>query len=164
MHLWIRLPNWLGDVVMTLPLLRALRASRPDAEITIIGKAQFRVLLETWEIADCFLPVPPKGFGYFRYFWKLRGRFPDCYLLFTNSVRSDLEALFTGCPQRFGILRCGQLRPFLTHTFTPKADFDETPLTNYRFGSNFSATSASLSPPVGFHEPPPRRRATQISH
>ena len=32
----IRLPNWLGDVVMALPLLRAIRSGRPDAEIILI--------------------------------------------------------------------------------------------------------------------------------
>ena len=38
-RVWIRLPNWLGNVVMALPLLRALRRSRPDAEITLLARA-----------------------------------------------------------------------------------------------------------------------------
>ena len=40
----IRLPNWLGDVVMALPLLRAIRAGRPDAEITLLARAHFAPL------------------------------------------------------------------------------------------------------------------------
>jgi len=32
-RVYLRLPNWLGDVVMVLPLLRALRAARSDADI-----------------------------------------------------------------------------------------------------------------------------------
>lgn len=28
-RLWVRMPNWLGDVVMALPLLRAIRKARP---------------------------------------------------------------------------------------------------------------------------------------
>jgi heptosyltransferase-2 len=45
-RLWVRMPNWLGDVVMALPLLRAIRQGRPDFEITLIGKAAFRPLFE----------------------------------------------------------------------------------------------------------------------
>jgi hypothetical protein len=37
-RIWVRLPNWLGDAVMVLPLLRALRLSRPDAELTLVAQ------------------------------------------------------------------------------------------------------------------------------
>ena len=33
-RLWVRVPNWLGDVVMVVPILRAIRRGRPDFEIT----------------------------------------------------------------------------------------------------------------------------------
>lgn len=124
-RLWIRLPNWLGDVVMVLPLLRAIRAGRPDAEITLVGKSAFHPLLERWAIADRLEPLPPRGWGYFPHFWSRRRAYPDFYLLFTNSLRGDLEAWLTRCRQRFGLVRPGKRRPLLSHAFPVPSDFDE---------------------------------------
>lgn len=124
-RVFVRLPNWLGDVVMALPLLRALRASRPDAELTLLAKAQFLPLIESWGVADQLHALPARGWGYFAHFWRLRRAYPDTWLLFTNSVRGDLEAWLAGCPQRFGLVRSGQHRPLLTHTYEVPADFDE---------------------------------------
>ena len=124
---WIRLPNWLGDVVMALPLLRALRRSRPDAQITVIGKGAFAPFLEATGLVDRVIALPRRGFSYFRFFRKLRGEFPDVYVLFTNSFRGDLEAWLTCCPQRFGVVRPGTRRPLLTHAYdVPVSDGERT--------------------------------------
>ncbi|HTX67414.1 MAG TPA: glycosyltransferase family 9 protein [Opitutaceae bacterium] len=114
-RLWVRMPNWLGDVVMTLPLLRALRVSRPDAHVTLLAKPGLAPLLEQLGVADAVRPLPARGRGYLRHFWRLRAEYPDCYLLFTHSLRGDLEAWLTRCPQRFGVSRPGRRRPLLTH-------------------------------------------------
>lgn len=124
-RIWIRLPNWLGDVVMALPLLRAIRLSRPDAELTLVGRRQFLPLVATWGIADRVHALPPRGRGYWRHFWKLRREYPDVWLLFTNSFRGDLEAWLAGARQRFGIKRPGKPRPLLSHAYPLPADFDE---------------------------------------
>ncbi len=124
-RLWIRLPNWLGDVVMALPLLRAIRASRPDAEITLVAKKQFLPLLAAWGVADHLHALPPRGLGYWTHFWQLRPAYIDVWLLFTNSARGDLEAWLSGTRQRFGIGRPGKWRPLLSHAYALPARFDE---------------------------------------
>lgn len=125
-RLWVRLPNWLGDVVMALPVLRAIRVGRPDFEFTLIGKAGFKPLVDRLGVADHFIPLPEQGAAYFKAFHVLRFSYPDTYLLFTNSVRSDLEAWLTRCQQRFGMVRPGRRRPLLTDPYRLPELFDES--------------------------------------
>lgn len=125
-HLWIRLPNWLGDVVMAIPLIRAIRESRPDLSITLLGQKHFMPLLQRFQIADALIPLPKKGITYYWHILKLRKEHPDVHLLFTNSLRGDLEAKLIGAPHRYGMLRPGKSRPLLSHTWALPADLDET--------------------------------------
>ncbi|WP_308985601.1 glycosyltransferase family 9 protein [Thalassobacterium sedimentorum] len=125
-RLWVRLPNWLGDVVMALPILRAIRAARPDFEMTLIGKAAFQPLVERLGVADHFVPLPERGRGYFKTFYAKRREYPDTYLLLTNSFRGDLEAWLTRCQQRIGMVRPGKRRPLLTDPYHLSSEVDET--------------------------------------
>ncbi|HEY7869857.1 MAG TPA: lipopolysaccharide heptosyltransferase II, partial [Methylomirabilota bacterium] len=52
----VRTPNWLGDTVMALPALTALRAADPEARITVVGR--WAPLLAGQGIADVVLPYP----------------------------------------------------------------------------------------------------------
>lgn len=150
-RIWIRLPNWLGDVVMALPLLRALRVSRPDAEITLVAKKQFLPLLERWAVADRVHALPAQGLGYFAHFRGLRHEYADVWLLFTNSFRGDLEAWLAGARQRFGIVRAGKSRPLLSHSYRVPAEFDERTHHQLELWENFArhfglAAPRELSP------------------
>lgn len=111
----VRLPNWLGDVAMALPLIRALRRSRPDAAVELLASRRFLPLLEAWGVADRLTPLPARGPAYFLRFRRERASPPDVALLFTNSWRGDLEAWLAGVPQRFGLILPGRSRPLLTH-------------------------------------------------
>lgn len=125
-RVWVRLPNWLGDVVMALPLLRALRAGRPDAELTLLARPQFVPLLAGLGVADRVRPLPPRGLAAFATFWRWRDEHPDTVVLLTNSFRGDLEAWLLGCPQRFGLVRPGRPRPLLTHHWRVPGEFRES--------------------------------------
>lgn len=111
--LWIRMPNWLGDIIMAIPLIRSVRSSRPDAEITLLCQKQYASFLESLRIAEHIIPLPDKrGIGYFASFLAWRKHYPDAMLLFTNSFRGDLEAFIIGAKLRFGMVR-KHLRPLL---------------------------------------------------
>lgn len=125
-RLWVRLPNWLGDVAMLLPILRAMRTGRPDLEFTLIGKAAFEPLANRLGVADRFVALPTRGSGYFRAFYAMRKQYPDSYILFTNSFRGDMEAFLTRCPQRYGMIRPGKWRPLLTTPYRLPKKIDET--------------------------------------
>jgi heptosyltransferase-2 len=136
-RIWVRMPNWLGDVAMALPLLRSLRASRPDAEVTLLAKPAFAPLLESFGVADRIRPLPPHGPLYGAHFAGLRAAYPDTWILLTNSLRGDLEARLSGCPQRFGILRPGRSRPFLTEAYRLPEGFDEAHHHQFELWENF---------------------------
>lgn len=113
---WVRMPNWLGDAVMVLPLLRAMREARPDAEFTLLAPGSLAPWLERLAVADRVIALPSKKkSGYWRFFHRLRGEYPDAQWLFTHSFRGDLEARLIGAPQRFGLVLPGRRRPLLSH-------------------------------------------------
>lgn len=113
-RIWLRMPNWLGDCVMALPLIAAIRDGRPDAHITLLAKPAFTALLEQLDLADQVIALP-SGNPWQR--WsavrQFRSHYPDCQVLFTNSLRGDLEAALIGATQRIGWQRPGKLRPLL---------------------------------------------------
>ncbi|MGF1484678.1 MAG: glycosyltransferase family 9 protein [Opitutales bacterium] len=126
---WVRLPNWLGDVIMTLPLLRALRKSRPDAALTLLCQPGVKPFLEMLGIAEEVRALPPKDApNRWQTIKGWRIDYPDTQILFTNSTRGDLEAKRIGAPQRFGLRRPGKRRPLLTHGWDVPADLDEAQL------------------------------------
>jgi len=55
-HIVVRTPNWLGDTVMALPMLTALRGAAGAARITLIGR--WAPLLAGQGVGDVLLPYP----------------------------------------------------------------------------------------------------------
>jgi len=147
-RLWIRMPNWLGDVVMALPLIRAIRNARPDAEIHLLAKGAFAHLLDKAGCADYVHALPKRDFFYFRSFWRLRKTYPDVWICFTNSLRGDIEAWLTRCPQRFGIKRNSKVRPCLTHTYNLASSFDEAKHHQTELWNNFLTHFGLLESPI----------------
>ena len=101
----IRVPNWLGDIVMCLPLIRAIRGQRPDLHITIVCKKEYADWLDSLGFSDSLLKINPVSFSYLKKFYNLRNQYPDAYLVFTNSLRGDIESYLSGASLRFGLDR-----------------------------------------------------------
>jgi len=116
---FIRLPDRSDEVDLFLPLLRAIRASRTDAAITVIGDAAFLPRVEEAELCEQALSLPPAGLGRYLFFWRLRHQFPRLYLVLSDSRRNDLEAWLTRAPHRYGLARAdGKTRLLLTQAWT----------------------------------------------
>lgn len=59
----VRAPNWLGDVVMSTPALRALRRARPRARIVALLPPALVPLLEGAALVDEVWPLASRGAG-----------------------------------------------------------------------------------------------------
>lgn len=127
----IRLSNWLGDVVMSLPIIRALRNARPDMQFLIMGRSMFLPLLKDFELGEEFISTDNKSLrNYLDVLVEVRSKMPECHLLFTNSLRGDTESLIIGSRQRLGLKFSCKKRPFLTDSFKiDRTDFNSQHLT-----------------------------------
>lgn len=110
----IRLPNWLGDVVMALPVVRAIAKKMPQT--TLMGRSQFAVILKQLGIDLPYYALPEKDWRYYGHFLFAPRRFSHT-ILFANSQRSDLEAWLARIPDRFGIAWPGRPRRLLNHRY-----------------------------------------------
>ena len=71
----IRATNWLGDAVMSLPAIRAVRAGFPRAEIVVLARPWVADLYEGERTIDRVIRYEPKpGFRDFRPNGALHGR------------------------------------------------------------------------------------------
>lgn len=117
---WIRMPNWLGDVVMTFPLLDAIRRGRPDASLTLLAKPAYKELLLNLGLADQFIALPKEfDWSSCKEFLRHGREYPSLIINFANSLRSDLECFALGAPGRYGLVLPGRRRPLLTHSYNP---------------------------------------------
>jgi len=118
---WMRMPDDPAHHAYLFPLLRALRQSRPDTELTLFAGANALTALEPLRADRTvdFLRALP---GSLVQFWKLRHEYPDVFVNFSETRRSDCEMKLTGSPQRFGIVRAGKRRPKLTTVWEAPAE------------------------------------------
>jgi len=112
----IRASNWLGDSVISVPAVRAIKAGRPDAHITIAAPTK---IAEIWKLVpevNEIVSLPHRGL--FATVRLLRGqpRF-DVAVLFPNSLRVALEAWLSGVPRR--VAYRGHFRSWLLNQIVP---------------------------------------------
>ena len=108
----IFLPNWVGDVVMATPLLRAIRSKFPDAKITLAGKPVSLDLLRPSDWVDDFVIDTTASSASLPNMIKmaadLRRNDYDLAVLLPNSFRSALLAALAGIRRIAGYHRDGR--------------------------------------------------------
>jgi heptosyltransferase-2 len=117
MKIAVFLPNWVGDVVMATPTLRALRSHYPDAKIVGVLKPTLKDVLYGNRNVDELLLCDHRSSQPEQRPWQViqkmrRERF-DVGVLLTNSIRSALLAWVSRIGRRVGYARDG--RGFLLH-------------------------------------------------
>ena len=112
----VRAPNWLGDSVMALPTLRALRAGVPHGRITLVGP--WAEIFRDQAVADEVITYPRSFLRRLAFARPLRDRSPDTALLLPNSFESALAAWRWGARRRIGFAADGRSW-LLTHPVPP---------------------------------------------
>ena len=104
MKVIVRSPNWIGDCVMCLPAIRALKAIRRDSEIVVVTKSYLHdVFLNIPEISRIWtIPNVSGARGIFNVSRRLRDAGGDAGILFTNSFHSALLFKLAGIPNVTG--------------------------------------------------------------
>jgi heptosyltransferase-2 len=111
----VRSTNWLGDAIMSLPALRAIRVVFPNAHISLVARPWVADLYARESAIDAVIPYPAER-G-----WRARVRFArglrahafDAAILLQNAFDAALMAWLAGIPQRIGYRRDGR-GPLLT--------------------------------------------------
>jgi len=102
-RLLVRAPNWVGDVVLSLPALRDLRAALPGARLEVLARP--------W-VADLYRAVAGvdavrESRGVVADAETLRGQF-DAAVLLPNSFATAFTAWRAGIPERWGYATDGR--------------------------------------------------------
>ena len=125
-RLLVRTPNWVGDAVMSLPALEALRARFRRAEIVLLSKPWVSEIYWHHPAVNRQIVYKPNSehrgpWGFAKLIRELRAERFDAALLFPNSFQAASIAWLARIPLRIGYARDG--RSFMLH------DAIEPPLT-----------------------------------
>lgn len=112
----VSVPNWIGDVVMATPALRAIRHRYPKARIVHLMRPYVSEVLRGCEFSDAEIFWPSKSAkrderqtrGTLELVRRIRAERFDLVVLLTNSFRSAAVARLAGIPRRVGYARDGR--------------------------------------------------------
>jgi heptosyltransferase-2 len=106
----VRATNWLGDAVMSLPAIRAIREIFPHGHVTVLARPWVADLYAREKSIDRVIPYASlKGLRARRAFAaRLRSERFDCAILLQNAFDAALITWLAGIPERIGYARDGR--------------------------------------------------------
>ena len=97
----IRASNWLGDSIISVPAVRAIKAGRPDVHITILSREKIAAVWKLVPDVDEVLPLKSASLLGAVNLLRRQASF-DVAILFPNSLRAALEVWLAGIHRRVG--------------------------------------------------------------
>jgi heptosyltransferase-2 len=94
-------PNWIGDCVMSIPVLRALRKSDPAGSIAVLARSAAAPIFRMAGLSSV-RERTPGALGTLLDARRARAEHFDEAWVLPNSFRSALLAALSGAPRRFG--------------------------------------------------------------
>jgi heptosyltransferase-2 len=113
----VRSSNWLGDAVMSVPTLRAIKNGRPDAQVTIATPSNMAPMWKLVPGVDAIISLPNGSLLSAVGLLRQQAHF-DAAILFPNSLRVALESWLSGIPRRVGYQ--GHWREWLLNQTVPE--------------------------------------------
>jgi len=113
----IRSSNWLGDAVMSVPAVRAIKNGRPDTHITVAAPAKIASMWKLVSEVDAIIPLSGNSLVAAARSLRRQSSF-DAAILFPNSLRVALESWLSGIPRRVGYR--GHSRSWLLNQIIPE--------------------------------------------
>jgi heptosyltransferase-2 len=106
----VRATNWLGDAVMSLPAIRAIRQVFPHAHLAVLARPSVADLYARETVIDRVIPYPAlKGLNARREFAaRLHTERFDGAILLQNAFDAALIVWLAGIPERIGYSRDGR--------------------------------------------------------
>jgi heptosyltransferase II len=118
----VRATNWVGDAVMSLPALRALRQRFPEARISILAKPWVADLYRREPFCDeTILYTAPELGDKWRIARELAERNFDCAILLQNAFEAAAIAWVARIPERIGYARDGRSALLTRAVAVPRA-------------------------------------------
>jgi heptosyltransferase II len=113
MKILVRATNWIGDAVMSLPAIAAIRSGFPDAKITVLARPWVADIYERQTAIDRVIPYrAARGAHDLSAKWELakqlRNDAFDCAILLQNAFEAALLVRLAGIPRRIGYDRDGR--------------------------------------------------------
>jgi heptosyltransferase-2 len=109
----VRATNWVGDAILAMPALRAVREKFPEASISVVARPYVADIYRDQEVCDELIEYDANGAhrgwsGRERIARELRARQFDVALLLQNAFDAAWLAWRAGIPKRIGYARDGR--------------------------------------------------------
>lgn len=150
----VRVPNWLGDAMLSLPALRDVRMNFPKARLEVLARKPVSPLYQAISDVDAVRASVDVRTDVA----SLHGQF-DVAVLFTNSFASALPPAIAAIPERWGYATEGR-GPFLTRRARLRPEVrGRSEVYYYRAMLGGIGLRSTASPDASFRCPPSWREA-----